>query len=900
MASSDSAKWHRYLRFWRANVGADVDDELTFHIDARMQELRERGLSADAARAEAVREFGDVEDMRNTLRTMDERHAATARRVHFADDLLRDTRVALRGLRRSPGLVAVVTLTFALGIGITSAIYGVVDSLIFRPLPGRNTSSLVVLGRTDRAIPLPHDLNYPDFEFYRADTTTFSALVAYTSRIAELATDHGADRIFIDEGTSNYFSVLGLDAMLGRTFAPGDDEGVLAHPSIVLTYDAWATRFGSDSSIVGRVIRINDHPMTVIGVMPPQFHGVRPIVDIDGVAPFRQIWPVDEKMFEDRGVLAAVSVFGRLRRGVSLERARTTVATGARQLARAYPTTDGDANTIVAPEQRARPNIGVSSVTAAIAMVFMVLVLLVLLVACANVASILLARVVVRGRELAIRAAIGASQWRLVRQIMVECALLAICGGIAATGVAYVAIHKVESIHLATDLPLRWGIEFDGRVVFFTMAATLFAAIVAGIAPATAARRRNLGELLKSSVGNSATRGHQRLRSALVVAQVAVSVVVLVAAGLFTRSSLNALRMDVGFRRDSLLLLTTTLRPQSYDSTRGQLLYRELRRRVAEVQGVRDVGLAAYLPFGFGRDNLTIYPIATSVPVPPGGFSYFTNVVDGDYFAAMGIPLREGRLFTERDDEHAPNVAVINESLAKALWPGQPAVGKQFHVGSDTGRIVQVVGVVRGMQDLFPGESPKPYIFRPLGQSYHSEMTLIVHTARKPVALAPQIRVAMTAVDRGLPVYDVRTMDEHLFNGQALIFTRLGSAFSSVFGILALILAVVGVYGVVSYSVAQRTREIGVRMALGARLSGILRLVVGQGVKLVWIGLGVGLVLSLATSGVLSSILYGVGPKDPLVIGAVIIILTFGAAVASLVPAHRATRIDPIRAIREE
>ena len=900
MTRNDSAKWHRYLRFWRANVGADVDDELAFHIEAREQELRERGLSADAAHSEALREFGDVERMRNTLRAMDERHAATARRMHFADDLLRDARVALRGLRRSPGLVAVVTLTFALGIGITSAIYGVVDTYLFRPLPGRKTASLVALGRTDRAIPLPHDLSFPDYEFYRADTATFSALVAYTSRIAELATDHGADRIFIDEGTSNYFSVLGLDAMLGRTFAPGDDEGVLAHPSIVLSYHAWTTRFGGDSSIIGRVIRINDHPVTVIGVTPPEFHGVRQLLDIDGVAPLRQIWPVDEKMFEDRAALAAVTVFGRLRRGVSLGRAQVAVNTDARQLARAYPTTDGDASTIVVPELRARPNIGVSSMTAAIVLVFMVLVLLVMLVACANVASILLARVVVRGRELAIRAAIGASQWRLVRQVMVECVLLALCGGIAATGVAYAAIHKVESIHVATDLPLRWGVEFTGRVVIFTMAATLFAALVAGLAPATAARRRNLSELLKSSVGNSATRGHQRLRSALVVAQVAVSVVVLVAAGLFTRSSVNALRMDVGFRRDSLLLLTTSLRPQSYDSTRGQLLYQELRRRVAEVQGVRDVGLAAYLPFGFGRDNLTVYPIATNVRVPTSGFSYFTNVVDGDYFSAMGIPLREGRVFTQRDDEHAPKVAVVNESFAKALWPGQPAVGKEFHIGSDTGQIVQIVGVVRGMQDLFPGESPKPYVFRPLGQAYHSEMTLLVHTERSPIALAPQIRATITSVDRSLPVYDVRSMNEHLLNGQGLIFTRLGAAFSSVFGVLALILATVGVYGVVSYSVAQRTREIGVRMALGARLSGILRLVIGQGVRLVWIGLGLGLVLSLATSGVLASILYGVGPKDPVVIFGVVVVLTIGAAVASLVPAHRATRIDPIRAIREE
>src|SRR5205085_1676087 len=280
--NGDTPKWRRYLRFWRANVVADVDDELAFHVDARTQELCDAGLEHNAARAQALREFGDLDDTRRRLRTMDEQHEALARRLHLAADLSRDVRVAVRALARSPGLVAVVGVTLALGIGITSAVYSLVDAYLFRPLPGTSTASLVVLGRIDKDIPLPHELSYPDFRDYRADTAVFASLAAYTTRTVDLNTDRGAERLWVDVVTANYFSVLGLTSMLGRTFAPGEDDGVLAHPYIVLTYKAWQKHFAGDSAVVGRVIRINEHPVTVLGVMPPEFHGVRPIVDIDG------------------------------------------------------------------------------------------------------------------------------------------------------------------------------------------------------------------------------------------------------------------------------------------------------------------------------------------------------------------------------------------------------------------------------------------------------------------------------------------------------------------------------------------------------------------------------------------------------------------------------------------
>jgi len=899
MAGPDTRKWHRYLTFLRPNIAADVDTELAFHVDARTEELCAAGVERSAARAQALREFGDVDLARRTLRSMDERHAANARRAHFAGDILGDVRVSIRALRRSPGLVAVVGLTFALGIGVTGAMYSVVDNLLFKPLPGRDGAGLIVLGRTEERLPQPHELSYPDYRDYRADTTLFASLVGYTSRVVELKTDRGADRIWIDDATANYFAVLGLRPMLGRTFEPDEDRGTLAHPTIVLTYKGWQAHFAGDSGVIGRAITINGHPVTVIGVTPPEFHGVRPLVDMDGVVPIDQVWPAYGADLENRAS-TVVSVFGRLRPGVSLSAARVAVRLKARQLERAYPVTNRNVGTVLVREQYTRPSLQIGDLTLSLAAMFMTLVILVMLVACANIASLLLARVISRGRDLAVRAAIGASQWRLVRQVLVECTLLALLGGIGAVGVTYAATRAMSSINVATDIPIRWGIELNGRIVAFTILATLLAALTAGLAPASAARKRNLHDVLRSGGGNSPTAAHQRLRSTLVAGQIAISAVVLVCAGLFVRSSANATRMNLGFRTDHLLMLSTELRRESYDSTRGQQFYREMLRRSAAVPGVQSAALTRFVPFGYDRALQPIVPIAPGVQLPVNGFSYFHNLVAGDYFATLGIPVLEGRTFTEHDDASTPPVAIVNDALAKAIWPGQSAIGKRFRFGGDTGRIIEIVGVVRGMQDLLIGETPNPYIWLPIAQAYNTPMTLLVHTTSDPASVARSMRGVVAGLDPTLAVFDVRTMEHHLRNGQALLFQRLGSAFATVFGLLALVLATIGVYGVVSYAVAQRTREIGVRMALGARRPAIIRLVVGQGMRLGWIGLGIGLVLSVATMGVVSSVLYGVTPRDPLVLGSVVGILMLVVAIASLVPARRAMRIDPITSLRSQ
>jgi predicted permease len=346
-------------------------------------------------------------------------------------------------------------------------------------------------------------------------------------------------------------------------------------------------------------------------------------------------------------------------------------------------------------------------------------------------------------------------------------------------------------------------------------------------------------------------------------------------------------------------MLSTELRGQSYDTTRGQQFYREVVRRAAAVPSVRSAALTRFVPFGYDRAMQTIVPIAPGVQLPVNGFTYFHNIVGGDYFTTLGIPLLDGRAFTDRDDASAPPVAIVNDAFAKAIWPGQPAIGKRFHFG-DKGPIIEIVGVVRGMQDMILGETPKPYVFLPVTQAYRTPMTMVVHTASDPASVARAMRDVVAGLDPTLSVFDVRTMDDHLHNGQALLFQRLGSAFATAFGLLALVLATIGVYGVVSYSVAQRTREIGVRMALGARHPAIVRLVVGQGMRLGWIGLAIGLVLSVATMGVVSSVLYGVTPRDPVVLGSVVGILMLVVVIASLVPARRALRIDPITSLRSQ
>ena len=885
------------FRFWRRDIGAEVDDEIAFHVDARAEELISAGAPRDEARARALAEFGDIDRARRTLRDLDERHArSTARREVFAD-LWQDVRVAARSLARAPGFVAVVTLTLALGIGLNSAVYSIVDAYLFRPLPVPNGKELVVLAESNEALAAPHEVSYPDYLDFRRDTSLFADLAAYANDQVNMSGARGARRLMVQNTTANFFTMLGVRPAVGRLFQPGDDDGELAHPYIVLSYALWQSHFAGDPAVVGDTIRINNRLATIIGVTPAGFEGTDALLAIDAFAPINQTWPSYGASLLDRGG-SSFNLIGRLHPGLSLSAARAAVAAKTAALAREYPATNRGITMHLVPETRARPNVAISANVPVIAAAFMSLVLLVLVVASANVASLLLARATARLREQAIRSALGASRWRLSRHAMIECLLLALLGGAGALALAAVAVRALATVRIAADIPLHWRIAVDGRVIAFTLAIVVGTAMLAAIAPVLATRRTDLTDLLKAGArGMSA--GHQRIRGVLVVSQLAVCVTIVVCAALFARSASNAARIDPGFRTDHILMATAQLGTQGYDSVRGAQFERDVVRRVATLPGVRSVSLARYTPFGYNNDIEFILPESPTAPVPDNGVGAFNNVVTPSYFATMRIPIEEGRGFDERDDAAAPKVAIITRAMARRIWPGQSALGKRFRVTKD-GPALEIVGVSGDIQYFSLGETPKPFLFRPYAQWYRSSFTLVIHTSVDPTSMTSAVRGAVASLDPTLPVFDVRSLAEHIRSGRALLGTRLGAAFSEAFGALALVLAAVGLYGLLSYAVAQRTREIGIRVALGAHTSGVLRLVVRQGLVLSAVGAAIGLVMTVAVTRLLAALLFGVAPHDPVILGAVVVILLVVGTLASMIPALRAARVDPLTALRAE
>jgi predicted permease len=897
MSRQPSPKWHRYLRFWKTNVAADVDAEIAFHIEARTDELVHDGQSRTEAHKLALGEFGDVDRARDTLRTMDEQYVATSRRQELFTDLWQDVRIALRSLSRAPGFVVVVALTLSLGIGLNSAVYSIVDAYLFRPMPVANGPDLVILAQTDAALAQPHELSYPNYKDYRSDTTIFRDLLAYDINSANLSSGRGAERIWMEEATANYFTVLGVKPFLGRFYRPDEDNGELAHPVIVLSYALWQSHFGGNPAVVGDTIRINNHPITIIGVTPPEFHGVDPLLEMSAFTPLNQTWPTFGSLTDRAGV--SFNVVGTLARGVSLAAARQAVRAKAKSLEKEYPEANRNVDVVLVPETHARPNITVSTNVPTIAGAFMLLVLLVLGIACANVASLLLARASVQFKEQAIRSALGASQWRLARRVLIECLLLALAGGAGAILLAEASVHALSSIRVAADVPIRWTMTVDRRVMSFTLLIIAATGCIAAIAPVLAFRRVNLTDALKSGARGSGGAFHQRLRAVLVAGQIAVCVVIVVCAALFARSTGNASRINVGFRTDNVLMATAQLGTQGYDSIRGKQFEREIERRVAALPGVQSASLARYTPFGYNNDIEYVLPEVAPIKVPENGIGCFNNVVSPAYFATMGIPIVEGRGFGLHDDENAPKVAVVTQAFARKVWPGQSAVGKRFRF-SKNGPLLEIVGVSGDIQYFSIGEVPKPFFFRPYAQWYRSSFTLNIHTSADPVALVNQVRATFNALDPSLPVFDVRSLRDHIGNGRALLGNRMGAWFSALFGLLALALASVGVYGLVSYSVAQRTREIGIRVALGAQRFAVLGLVVGQGLKIAIAGVLLGIVLTAFVTRLLSKLLYGVAPHDPVIFAGVAVALALIGVTASVLPARRATRVDPLKALRAE
>ena len=819
------------------------------------------------------------------------------------ETVLNDLRYAFRMLVKSPGFTSIAVLALGLGIGANTAIFSVFNGMLWRPLPVKDPQQIVSVNSASRDVAFPLSLSFADIQDYRQLKGVFQDIAGYAPSPVNFAAQGKPERAWAEIVTGNYFSMLGLQPARGRFFAP--DEGWVAGRDslVILSYKYWQKRFGGSANIVGQVVHVSNHDFTIIGVAPESYRGAYYFLDPDFYLPISAIGIIDPSNADalTSRKAAYLRCLGRLSPGVTSEQAMAAAGPIDQRLAQDFPGEHRGLTLLVLPELKARPEPGLGAFMSTAVIVFMLLVGLVLLIACANVANLILARANGRRKEFATRTALGASRWRMVRQVMTETVLLSVFGGVLGLLLARWAGDALLSIHLPTDIPLRlFDLRMDWRIFGFAFAAALATGMAAGLVPSLQASRTDLAEVLKAggrSGGGSA--GRHGFRNALVVAQVAVSLLLLACAGFFIRSLQNSAHVDMGFRVDHTLMMDVDLGLQGYSEERGHQFYKQLTERVRSLSGVRDAAVGSYIPMGYDNSLVTIFPEGQVIDDKSKMDTAFDNMVQPSYFRTVGTPVIRGREFTEADSANAPKVAIVNELFATKIWPGQNPLGKSFRTDKN-GPPIQVVGVTRTGKYLFLYESPQMYVYFPMAQRYNSGATLFVHSEGDPQQLVRAVRDQISQLDAGLPVYAVTTMDAHVQYGKPLLPARLGAMLVGAFGLLGLALASVGVYGVVAYSVSQRTQEIGVRTAMGAQRGHVLKMILKQGMSMALVGTGIGLVLSLLLFRGLATVLYGVKSFDPVTLSSVAGLLLAVSFAASYVPALRATHVDPVVALREE
>jgi predicted permease len=795
--------------------------------------------------------------------------------------------------------VAVVSL--ALGIGINTAIFSLVNALLIRPVP--------VVRDQGRVVWLRAPSSYPDYLDYREQAQGFDGMAAMTGT-SEFSLGGGGEPELLkgEFVTANYFDLLGVAAARGRTFV--EAEGRDPVPVVVLSDHLWRTRFDSDAALIGRQISLNGLGFTVVGVAPANFIGTE-------VGLNRELWvplsmqPVlnppdavgsvgggEKGRFRERNN-HWLKVFARLKEGVSHEQAGAELSAIARRVAETNAMRVNDETFHRVKLLRMSGGMDPSDQEEALPIfgIVMTVFAMVLLIACANIAGLLVARAAGRRRETAIRQALGASRPRLIRQWLTESVLLGVMGGAFGLLLALWANDLLVSYAQATPLA-SIDLRLDYRVLAFTFCVSIATGIFFGLAPALHASRIDIVTALKTedALARAGSR-RSRLRAAFVMAQVTLSVVLLVGAGLFIRSLQSAHTIDPGFRVERALTVPVNLGLLRYKEAEGQNFYRELVARVEAQPGVESASLVRFAQLGFSfAQRQAVAEGKTSSG--DEGVNIGFNIVGPEYFKTMGTQLLRGRDFTEADRAGAPGVAVINETLAETLWPGEDALGKRIGLEGPEGPMLEVVGVARNGKYRSLGDGPRSYVYQPVLQSYEPVMTLVVRTKGAPESMAGAVREQLRALDANLPVADVRTLSEQF--DLSLLPARIAAWTLGSFGLLALALAAIGIYGVVSYSVAQRTREIGVRVALGAQSRDVLRLMLGEGLLIVGVGLAAGLLLSFAATRVIEGFLYGVGATDPLTFAGVPLVLAAVALAASYLPARRAMKVDPMVALRYE
>src|SRR5215469_1794616 len=780
--------------------------------------------------------------------------------------LKNDILYGLRMLRKSPAFTIVAVLTLALGIGANTTIFSLVNWLILRPMPVTHPEQISVLAYRQRHGNVQNQFSVPEYRVIRSQAAgVFSDLAGYQIGIDGFSTGGRADRLMTYYVTGNFFRLLGMQPTAGRLFLPEEGENVDSDPVVVLGYPYWQKRFGGRPDIVGQKVSLNGKPFTVIGVAPKDFYGPYPILEAQAYLPLgmNTIEGTPHDFMENRGARTLV-LLGRLQEGVALKQATASLSVVGQHLATDYPDFDKELDLQAFPEVRSRPQPDSDNTIAIISSLFLGLAVMVLLLACMNVANILLVRATVREREIAIRAALGASRRRLIQQLLTESVVLAVLGGLMGILLGLIASTVLSSVNLQTDLPVHMDFGFDWRVFGYGFSAALITGIIVGIFPALRASRGNLNAVLHET-GRGVVGARARLRAALVVVQVGGSLLLLIVAGLFMRSLQAAQRTNLGFEPSHIVNLYMDPTEIGYNMAQTLEFYRDLRSRVSQLQGVEAVATASSAPMGYYNNGDSL--IIDGYQPPPGqpgpGSNYL--LISGDYFSTLKIPVLAGRMLRDSDNETAPYVGIINEALAKKYWPKQDPIGRHLRLAGDAKHSIEVIGIAKDARYNGASGPVSPNMYLPLAQhtSVGSLEVLHVRTVGDPRGMIPELERTIHGMAPDLPVFDVQTMTQALYTLNGLMMYQLGAGLAAALGALGLILSVVGVYGVISYSVSQRTQEIGIRMALGAQPGSILGLVLRQGVIIVCAGLVLGLACAFASAKIVGKFLI-VSGADPL------------------------------------
>jgi predicted permease len=819
--------------------------------------------------------------------------------------LFQDLRFAFRQLGRAPSFAITAVLTLALGIGANTAIFSLVNSLLLRPLPVQNPGQVAELAEALGKGPMFPNFSLPEFKQVRAEAGhSFSGIAAATMGLDGISIKgQQPERILTTYVSGNFFHVLGLKPAAGRLFLPSEGEVVGQDPVIVLSYDYWKEKFNADRAVVGRPVTVDGRPFTIIGVSPKEFHGVQTFANVEAYLPVSELGIESAQAdtltnWQNRGF----NLYARLQPGVSFEQASADMAVVARDLIRLQPVAEKGLALAAFPEPTMRIPTGNGGSIFIMAGLFLSLAIMVLLLACVNVANLVLVRATVREREMAIRSALGAKRSRLMRQMITESVLLALIGGLAGVVLGMWASNGLSYINPHADLPLNLKFSFDWRIFFYSFATALLAGVVVGLAPAMRMAKANVSGVLRES-GRGVSGGRHWFRDALVALQIAASLVLLVVASLFVRSLTAMESMDFGFKPDGVLNLVFDSSEVGMTDQQARDLGRSILARVHQLAGVEAVSHASNVPLGYfgnGGDVVTID--GAPPPADPNALGVGFNVVSPEYFTVMGIDVLKGRSLAEQDDEHGRDVAVISQAMAHKFWPNQNALGRTFHMATVKDSKIEVVGIVGDAEfQVYAGGKTQPFLYLPYAQHIvgNSLMALQLRTAHDPMALAPEVQKAIHDLAPGLPIFQVQTMRQGLYTFNGLLLFQIGATLAAIMGGLGLTLAVIGLYGVVSYAVSRRVHEIGLRMALGASRSMVFRMIYQQSILMISGGLAVGLGLALAVARAVGSFVV-VNVFDPTTYIGVALVLGLAALGSCYLPARRAMAIEPMVALRED